>query len=311
MIKAQAAITLASIRDVLAVVRFYMTQASASDTPAKPAVYPAPAPWSTTEPGYTEDTKLYTVDCTVFSDGTWIYSEVSLNSSYEAGKVAVEKVVEAEANIELLSDRITQTVTVTETQAAQIDDITGKLDGSYGLVLDENGEPIQEVDEDGNPIYDDEGNPVYEQVYVPGMNDTIEGLGESIDQTNAALSGEIDNLQSAYENVESQFSSLEQTVDNFSVSFGATQNNIQAWFTFNDEGELEIGQADSPIVSKQTNESYAFIENATGKELLKLDKHGATFDTLNADEIKMPRENSNWVWREGVNGNLNLVWIGG
>ena len=95
MIKAQAAITLASIRDVLAVVRFYMTQASATEAPAKPTVYPAPARWSTTEPGYTEDTKLYTVDCTVFSDGTWIYSEVSLNSSYEAGKVAVEKVIEA------------------------------------------------------------------------------------------------------------------------------------------------------------------------------------------------------------------------
>ena len=311
MIKAQAAITLASIRDVLAVVRFYMTQASASDAPAKPTVYPAPAPWSTTEPGYTEATKLYTVDCTVFSDGTWIYSEVSLSSAYEAGKVAVEKVIEAEANIELLSDRITQTVTVTETQAAEISDIAGRVDGVYETVLDDEGQPVQATDENGDPLYDEEGAPIYEQIYVPGIKDAINDLESDVDAVNENLSGEINDLKTEHESVESQFSSLEQTVNDFSVSFGKTQNDIQAWFTFTDEGELEIGQSDSPVVSRQTNESYAFVEEATGKELLRLDTDGATADTLNANEIKMPRENSNWVWREGTNGNLNLVWIGG
>ena len=38
---------------------------------------------------------LYTCDQTVFSNGTWAYSAVSLSSSYEAAKAAYNKAVAA------------------------------------------------------------------------------------------------------------------------------------------------------------------------------------------------------------------------
>ena len=54
--------------------------------------------WNDTEPSYTEGStnSLYFVDCTVFSDDTFIYSDVSLSSSYEASKLAYNKAQNAQ-----------------------------------------------------------------------------------------------------------------------------------------------------------------------------------------------------------------------
>lgn len=53
--------------------------------------------WTDAEPAYTTDStdSLYFVDATVFSDGTFSYSEVSLSTSHEAAKQAHEKAVAA------------------------------------------------------------------------------------------------------------------------------------------------------------------------------------------------------------------------
>lgn len=96
-VKAAGQITLSSVVDVQAVYRYYLLQSSTAATPAKPTTFPPPTPWDDTEPGYTEGStnSLYTVDCTVFSDDTFIYSAVSLSSSYEAAKSAYNKATNA------------------------------------------------------------------------------------------------------------------------------------------------------------------------------------------------------------------------
>ena len=96
-VKAMGQITLTSVVDVLATYRYYLLQSSTAAIPSKPTAFPPAGTWDDTEPGYTEGStnSLYTVDCTLFSDDTFIYSAVSLSSSYEAAKVAYNKATNA------------------------------------------------------------------------------------------------------------------------------------------------------------------------------------------------------------------------
>lgn len=96
-VKAAGQITLTSVVDVQAVYRYYLLQSSTAAVPAKPTAFPPPSPWDDTEPTYTEGStnSLYSVECTVFSDGSFLYSLVSLSSSYEAAKVAYNKATNA------------------------------------------------------------------------------------------------------------------------------------------------------------------------------------------------------------------------
>ena len=92
-VKARAEVTLVLAIDVKAVYRYYLLQSSTLSKPAKPTQWPPGGCWVDTEPGYTSGStnSLYCVDCTVLSDETFIYSEVSLSSSYEAAKEAYNK----------------------------------------------------------------------------------------------------------------------------------------------------------------------------------------------------------------------------
>lgn len=92
-VKARAEVTLVLAVDVKAVYRYYLLQSSTLSKPAKPTQWPPGGRWVDTEPGYTSGStnSLYCVDCTVLSDETFIYSEVSLSSSYEAAKEAYNK----------------------------------------------------------------------------------------------------------------------------------------------------------------------------------------------------------------------------
>ncbi|WP_075891234.1 hypothetical protein [Actinomyces provencensis] len=96
-VKARDDVTLAALTDVANVRRYYLLQSSTLNPPAAPTSNPAPSPWVTAEPTYTEGstTSLYTVDLTVFTDGTFDYSAVSKSSSYEAAKSAFNKAVAA------------------------------------------------------------------------------------------------------------------------------------------------------------------------------------------------------------------------
>lgn len=89
-ILARAMVTLASIKDVASVTRFYRLLSSTASKPSAPTTNPPDSSWSTTEPTYSEETTstLYFVDLTVFSDGSYAYSDVSQSTSYEAAKSA-------------------------------------------------------------------------------------------------------------------------------------------------------------------------------------------------------------------------------
>ena len=107
-VKAKAEITLATIRDVQSVTRYYLLQSSTSSIPSKPTANPPGGSWVKTEPSYTSGStnSLYFTDLTVFTDGSFSYSDVSLSSSYEAAKAAYNKAVSAEGTANNASEKV-------------------------------------------------------------------------------------------------------------------------------------------------------------------------------------------------------------
>lgn len=123
-VKASATITLSCVVDVQATTRYYLLQASTLSKPSKPTSNPPSGSWTDTEPGYTSGStnSLYFTDLTVFSDGTWAYSSVSLSSSYEAAKAAYNKAVAAQNTAQ---QALSNTEVVVGTQTATTGAWTG------------------------------------------------------------------------------------------------------------------------------------------------------------------------------------------
>ena len=144
--------------DVVSIVKYYTMQDSTLAAPAKPTAYPAPAPWNTVEPEYNEETpsSLYIVECTVFSDGTWIYSDVSLSSAYEVTKEAMDKIdhiseeelvdiKESITNINQTAEDIQLSVSNVETKQTAMDELRSQIE-QITSVLIENGKVTFDFD---------------------------------------------------------------------------------------------------------------------------------------------------------------------
>lgn len=104
-VKASIQITISKVIDVYAVYRYYKLQSSTLAKPSKPTANP-PSGWSDTEPAYVSGSTntLYFVDCNVYSDKTFSFSEVSKSSSYEAAKDAWNKAQNAQDTADSAKD---------------------------------------------------------------------------------------------------------------------------------------------------------------------------------------------------------------
>lgn len=102
-IKASAQITISKVIDIHACYRYYKLQSSTLAKPSKPTTNP-PSGWSDTEPAYVSGSTntLYFVDCNVYSDKSFSFSEVSKSSSYEAAKDAWNKANNAQNTVDNL-----------------------------------------------------------------------------------------------------------------------------------------------------------------------------------------------------------------
>lgn len=153
-VKASAHITLSLVVEIEAYYRYYLLQASPLSKPSKPTTNPPGGSWTDAEPTYTAGStnSLYFVDLTVFSNGTWSYSEVSLSSSYEAAKEAYNKAANVESNlttnyytkkdaevlINAAEGRITSTVASTYTTKTEFNNLEI---GGRNLLLKTKSEP--------------------------------------------------------------------------------------------------------------------------------------------------------------------------
>lgn len=120
---------------ISSVMRYYTLQSSMTVDPDKPTTNPPSDIWETAEPSYDSGSTntLYFVDCTVFSDDTFSYSDVSKSSSYEAAKEAYNKAAGCETAIESNRSQIEMRVTSLENtvdtnKSAANDGISGAND---------------------------------------------------------------------------------------------------------------------------------------------------------------------------------------
>lgn len=143
-VKASANITISFIVDVKATYRYYKLQASAESTPSVPTTSP-PSGWTSTEPSYEEGSTntLYFVDQTVFANDTFIYSEVSKSTSYEAAKLAYNKAINAQNTANNAAKVATNYINYTSGTGLVVGDMTTSTLGKNTLI-DANGMAVRD-----------------------------------------------------------------------------------------------------------------------------------------------------------------------
>ena len=222
-------VTISHILDIVAYAEYYQLLPTISSAPAAPTTYPPPAPWTPAEPTLdpTDGTSntLYRCAVTVFSDGTYSWSEVSVSTSYEAAKAALNISTTYKTEVEQLLD--SWTVTVQETVVDNTTDTT--ISDMWGMVQ-VNSEKVALLVEQTHMINED-------------LSERITSLQEqtSTDITNT--------FTRAVSYADDTYGGVKQYVE-----------TAQTWQRFSATG-IEQGAMGSPFKSVLNNEELGFYEN--------------------------------------------------
>lgn len=276
MAKASAQITLNYVIDVKASYRYYLLQGSTLAKPSKPTVYPPSSDWDDTEPAYEEGStnSLYFVDCTIFCDDTFTYSEVSLSSSYEAAKTAYNKASNAQDSADAAQDKAESTderVSVAETLIQQLSDSISMI------VTDENGSSL--------------------------MTQTESGWTFSMAEINTALndvSNSLDTLQQGVGDTSNTVNVLEQAV----ADLGVLAEYIKVT-TYEGEPCIELGDLESDFKLLITNTRIMFLE---GSGVPAYINNQSLY--INKAVVEEEMQQGGFVWKVRSNGNMGLMWKG-
>lgn len=285
-VKASAQITLNYIVDIEATYRYYLLQSSTLTAPSKPTTFPPSSEWDDTEPSYTSEStnSLYFVDCTVFCDGTFQYSKVSLSSSYEAAKEAYNKssdaqtrIINAETQIEENTEQITLRATAEEVNEAssKISDLEAKLEiqakSISSLIRNDQGASLLRQ-EAGGVYYIDISD--IEDIVSKKNADAING----VEYRQTQLGSDIEYLKGKTEY----------------ISVGTDEN---------DKPYIELGEGDSDFKVKITNEEIQFNDGQITPAYISNQK-------LMIEKAQVDNELrfGNFVWKERKNGNMGLTW---
>ena len=283
-VKASAHITLNSVVDIKATYRYYLLQSSTLSKPSKPTANPPGGSWDDAEPTYTSGStnSLYYVDLTVFSDDTFLYSEVSLSTSYEAAKEAYNKAGAAQdsanaaqGSADLAQDTADKATENVRNAMLDIDTLEAMISS---LVVGSNGATLMEQT--------DSGWRFNFGAFQEALNNATNDVG---------------NLNSEMTDVNSQLSSVIQNVDDL----GVYTNYITFGTDANGQPCITLGEKDSPFKVVITNTDIRFMEGSTvpasiSNQALNINK------AVIEDELS--QGGFSWVTRS--NGNYGLVWKG-
>jgi hypothetical protein len=250
-------VTAAIIRDITGYTDYYQLADTSAAPPAKPTTNPPPAPWTTTEP--TLDTPagltktLYRCALTEYSDGTFAWNDVTVDTSYEAAKAAVGISIEYKTIVEQLLDswRVAVESTTVETD-------TGK---PLAYLLGQ----IRVTDQTISNLIEE-------------TRATADGISERISSVQEQTSTEITNM----------FTEAKAYTDG---QYGDTREYVktaQAWQRFSAAG-IEQGRLGSPFRSILTNEELGFYENNQKVAYINNNRfmitNGEIIDTLNLGQF--------------------------
>lgn len=289
-VKASAQITLNSVVDIEATYRYYILQSSTSDPPSVPTAKPpldSSSAWSDSEPTYTEGStnSLYYVDCTVFSDGAYEYSKVSLSTSYEAAKLAYNKAQNAKDTADTADEKA-------EGNSQSIIDIGAKLEILDSIVT-------SVVGEDGETRF----------------IQTSDGFKFDLTGTNDKL----DEIQNNTGNIRSDLDEAKTTIDGINSSIVDLNNSInsigvyQSYISFGTDSDgkptIELGKQDSAFRVIITNEAIKFME---GNNMPAYINNQTLFINKASVNNELSQGKFVWIARTDSNGNGNygLMWRG-
>ena len=254
-VKASGQITLSSVVDVYATYRYYLLQSSTAAAPAKPTTFPPSSAWKDAEPGYTEGStnSLYTVDCSVFSDGTFAYSLVSLSSSYEAAKAAYNKATNA------LQHTVVQSTTAPSITTYMWLDIS--IDPP--LLKRYNAETASWVivNDTSEVIYNLEQN--LESSITKSAQDITLAVSESYylkDETDSLISSVGTQIEQTANAVEIQFDQFRTDVAAVSAGADAEFENIRKYIRFED-GKILLGEVGNELELQIANDRISFLQD--------------------------------------------------
>lgn len=230
-VKASAIITLSHLVDIVSTTRYYKLQSSTAAAPSKPTANP-PSGWSKTEPTYTAGSTntLYSVDCTVFSNATFAFSDVSKSSSYEAAKEAYNKAQAAEKATETVKQELTDYKTEMSTN---LDSITASVT-----------ETRTELTTTTENIY----NSLNELQNSSVTTDKLEEVKQSVIQLNS-------------DNLEVRFTKVQNLINQIESDEAARQRLFESYIRF-EEARIEMGRSDMPLqIALSVENGLEFIEN--------------------------------------------------
>lgn len=272
---ASAEVTVAMIRDIAAYTDYYQLVNTSADPPAKPVTNPPPSPWTTTEPELDVETgltkTLYRCSVTEFSDGTFEWSDVTVDTSYEAAKAALNISVEYSTIVEQLLDswRVAVSSTTIETD-------TGKplayLFGQIRVTEATIGNLIEET------------------------RTTADGISERVTSLQEQTSTDITNV----------FTEAKAYADG---QYGGTKeyvNTARAWQRFSADG-IEQGKLGSPFKTLLSNQELGFYENNRKVAYINNNKFmitsGAIIDELNIGKFTFTSNGNGLgiMWSSGGN----------
>lgn len=229
-VKASAIITLSHLVDIVSTTRYYKLQSSTAAAPSKPTANP-PSGWSKTEPTYTAGSTntLYFVDCTVFSNATFAFSDVSKSSSYEAAKEAYNKAQAAEKATETVKQEL---VDYKVDARKDMDSITASVT-----------ETRTELTTTTENVYDALGR----------LQDTAVSTEELESVKQLLITQWSDQL-------EYRFTQVTNLIDSTNGTVAENQRLLEQYIRF-EGARITLGRSDSAIQAVLSNDRLEFVEN--------------------------------------------------
>lgn len=254
-VKAAGQITLTSVVDVSAVYRYYLLQSSTAARPSAPTAFPPPSPWDDVEPTYTGNgtNSLYTVECTVFSDDSFLYSLVSLSSSYEAAKAAFNKATNA------LNQTVVQSASAPSlTSVIWLDiSVTPPLMKRY----DAETAAWTVVNDTAEVIYNLEQN--FESSLAKTQEDITATVAEKYylkEDTEALISEISTQVEQTKNSVEIQFTQFSQDIEAVAAGTDANFEEIRKYIRFVD-GKILLGEVGNELELQIANDRISFLQD--------------------------------------------------
>ncbi len=293
-VKATGQITLTSVVDVVATYRYYLLQSSTAAVPAKPTKFP-PDTWDDVEPGYTEGStnSLYTVDCTVFSDDTFLYSAVSLSSSYEAAKAAYNKATNALLHTVVQSATAPTATTYMWLDTSLSPPVLKRYDAETAAWV--------AVNDETEIVYNVEQN--LEASITKTAQDITAQVSESYslkEDTEALVSEVSTQLELTKSGLDIQFYQFSQDIEAVAAGTDAEFEEIRKYIRFVD-GMILLGEVGNELELQIANDRISFLQDGAEVAYFSNRKLYVT-DTQILHSLQL----GNFAFMPRANGNLSF-----